>query len=98
MAFESEVLSSTIPLVVVYYFQKSQANDEFIKYLENLAIKYDDQIKFVLVDVERLFSLVQDAQIEEVPTILLIKDREVIDRFEADLSKRNFEEKLMKYR
>ncbi len=98
MAFESEVLSSTIPLVAVYYFQKSQANDEFIKYLENLAIKYDDQIKFVLVDVERLFSLVQDAQIEELPTILLVKDREIIDRFEGNLSKRHFEEKLIKYR
>ena len=97
MAFEAEVLSSTIPLVAVYYFQESKESKEFIKQLEDLAIKYDNQIKFVLVDAERLFSLAQDALIEELPTILLVKDREIINRFESSLSKSKLEEQLAVY-
>lgn len=96
MAFESEVFSSTIPLVV-YYFQESQESDEFINQLEDLAIKYEDQIKFVLVDAERLFSLIQDAQIEELPAILLVKNREIIDRFDGGMSKDQLEERLVAY-
>ncbi len=97
MAFESEVLSSTVPLVAIYYFKESIESDEFIKQLEDLAIRYEDQIKVVLVDVERLFSLAQDAQIEIFSTILLVKDREIIDRIEGNLSRDKLEEKLATY-
>ena len=55
MAFESEVLSTTVPLIVIYYFKESQESQEFIKRLKNLAKKYDDQIKFVVVDVTAYF-------------------------------------------
>ncbi|MFC1870694.1 thioredoxin family protein [Candidatus Dependentiae bacterium] len=97
MAFESEVLSATAPIVVTYYFHENKGSEDFIKQLEDLAIKYDDEMKFVLVNAEQLFSLAQDAQIEELPTVLLVKDREIIDRFEGNLSKRHFEEKLKTY-
>ena len=94
MAFESEVLSTTVPLVVVYYFKSSQESQKFIKGLKNLAKKYDDQIKFVVVDVDRLFSLAQDAEIENLPTILFVKNREIIDRFEGNYSMEQLEQKL----
>jgi len=97
MAFEAEVLSSISPLVAVYYFQKHKDRDECIEQLEALAMQYEDQIKFVLVDVERLFSLAQDAQIEEVPTLVLVKDREIIDQLNGDLSSDALKAWLSKY-
>ena len=85
MAFESEVLSTTVPLVVVCYCSDEDLKNElFVSRLENLALTYDNKVKFVIVDVNQLFSLAQDAEIETTPVFLIVKDREVIGRFEGD--------------
>ncbi len=97
MAFEAEVLSSTTPLVAVYYFQETKESNKHSKDLESLANQYDGQIKFVVVNVQQLYSLAQDAQIEQLPTLLLVKDREIIDRIESALSKDQLDEKLKAY-
>jgi len=81
MAFESEVLSTTVPLVVVYYFQENEESKIVIQELKNLAVTYDNRIKFVVIDVDKLFSLAQDAEIENHPTILLVRNREIIKRY-----------------
>ncbi len=94
MAFESEVFSTTVPLVVVCYFKESQESQKFFKGLKNLAKKYGDQIKFVIADVDHLFSLAQDAEIENSPTILFVKNRKIIDRFEGNYSIEHLEQKL----
>ncbi len=94
IAFEVEVLSSTIPLIVVYYFKENLESRNFIEKLKKLAIIWDNQIKFVTIDVEKLFVLVQDADIQEIPTLLFVKDREVIDKIEGIANTDAFEEKL----
>lgn len=94
MAFESEVLSTTIPLVVVYYFQENEESKKFLQKLKKLAMTYDDIIKFVTVDVDQLFSLVQDAEIETLPTIVLVKNREIIEKIEDIISITQLEQLL----
>jgi len=94
MAFESEVLSTTVPFVVVYYFKKNEESKRFIEQLEKLAITYNYQVKFATVDIEQLFSLVQDAEVEKVPTLLFIKNREIIDRLDSDVTIGTLEKKL----
>ena len=59
-----------------------------------MASIYDEQIKLVLVDAESLFSLAQDAQIEVLPTLLLVKNLEIIDRFEGHMSVVDVKRKL----
>ena len=98
LAIEVEVLSTTIPLVAVYYFDASQEKESFIKQLEELAIKYEDHIKCVVVDAQQLFSLVEDAEIENLPAMLLVKDREIIDRLEGEMSIELLEQFLLKHR
>src|SRR5271168_2007423 len=41
MAFESEVLSTTVSLVCVYFYQDSQREQTFIKDLDALAAEYE---------------------------------------------------------
>lgn len=40
IAFEAEVLSTEIPLVVIYYFKDGSKQQEFIKQLNQLAIEH----------------------------------------------------------
>lgn len=97
MVFESEVLSTTIPLVVVYYFKAGTESKKFIDELKVLADKYDDKIKFVVIDVDQLFSLAVDAEIEKVPTILFVENRNIIERIEEIPSIDQLNKKLINY-
>ncbi len=86
MAFESEVLSTTMPLVLVYYYREDVKEKEFIEKLEQLAIEYENNVKFVIVDAEKLFSLAQDAEINTFPSIIFAKKRDIIARVTEPLS------------
>lgn len=46
IAFESEVLGTTIPFVVIYYFKDSPHDQAFIQQLDLLAASYTDKVKF----------------------------------------------------
>lgn len=94
MAFEVEVLSSTVPLVIVYYFIESPESRGFINQLQSLAATLHDTVKCVVIDVEKLFSVAQEAHIEEIPTLLFVKNREIIDEMVGEISFEALEQKL----
>jgi len=73
LAFEAEVKSSTISSVVIYYYQDSPHEQEFIIQLKELAHQYDNRVKFVIIDADKLFSLAHDAHIEKFPTAVMIR-------------------------
>jgi thioredoxin-like negative regulator of GroEL len=99
LAFEAEVNTSTVPAIVVYYFQDSPSEQALIAQLKSLALEYDDRVKFVIVDVEKLFSLAQEAEIEKIPTAILIKDNTILstisDALTLDVIKQAIQEKLL---
>lgn len=79
MAFETEIKSTTYPLVVIYYYQAdNQSQVAYLQLLNQLAQKYQAQIKFVIIDSLQLFSLAQDADITNFPTIIFSKNGAVI--------------------
>lgn len=73
MAFESEVLSCTLP-VLVYYCTDQEKNNA-LEWLKNLHNIYP-AIKYVLVDIEKLYSVAQQSVISSTPTISLIMGRQ----------------------
>lgn len=77
LAFESEVLSSTLPTILLYYHTK---NSELMSLWEQLAQKFADKVKFILIDGYYFFTLAQDAEIDQFPTILFVKDRKIEKR------------------
>jgi NAD(P)H-hydrate repair Nnr-like enzyme with NAD(P)H-hydrate dehydratase domain len=85
MAFEAEVLSTTVTLVIVYYFKHDARQEDFIEKLELLAQEYTD-VKFVLIDGDKLFFLAQDAEIENFPTVILSKNRAVLEKITEDIT------------
>lgn len=81
MAFETEIKSTTYPLVVIYYYQAdNQSQIAYLQLLDQLAQKYRNQVKFVIIDSLQLFSLAQAADITIFPTIIFSKEGAVIEQ------------------
>jgi hypothetical protein len=80
LAFEAEVFTTIIPLVIVYYYEDNVHEQTFIQQLEELAIEYDNKVKFVIVDMDALFSLAQDVDVEKSPTIILARNRDILEK------------------
>ena len=97
MAFEAEVLSTTIPLVLVYYFKNSAQEQRFLQQLDQLVLDYPDSLKCVIIDIDRLFSLAQDAEIETVPTIVFSKDREMLEKITDNITIDSLRKKIVKH-
>ncbi len=94
MAFEAEVQSTTIPLVIAYYFKDSAEEQERIEQLKNLAVEYNDKAKFIVIDAERLFSLAQAAELSALPAIVFIKNKELVHRMDGDVSIDELKQKI----
>lgn len=75
-AFESEVLNCTMPALV--YFYENQIHDQNV--LDEIAEKYKDRIKIVLIDAMQFPKISQDAAIDIYPTAILISNRQEIGR------------------
>lgn len=86
MALESEVFSTTIHLVVIYYYKESQKEIEFIKLLEKLANENINKVKFVTIEADKLFSLAQNNDINDFPTIVFTKKRKIIDKISKEIN------------
>lgn len=95
MAFEFEIFSTTVPMVVVYYYIDSVDEQSFIDQLNILSEEYDNHIKFVIIEANQLFVLAQDAEIVKFPTILVMKNKKLIDRIEDVITIDLLKEKLL---
>ena len=77
MAFETEVLTTTVPLVCLYVYQASPLTADFIKELELLAREYEQRVKFVTIDADQLFSVAESLNITKLPTVAWVRARDV---------------------
>ena len=80
MAFEAEVLSSTTSLVIVYFYEDSPAEQEYIRECEQLAIRYNGKVKFVVIDMDALFVLAQDTNVTTSPTLFFVHGRDLLKK------------------
>lgn len=86
LAFEAEVFTTTTPLVIVYCYEDTLHEQAFMQQLEALALEYEDKVKFVVVDIDALFSLAQDADIEKAPTLILARNRDILERRDGNIT------------
>lgn len=74
LAFTSEVRDSTVPLLMLYFFKDSPRERIFIEKLRSLAQEYNERIKFVVIDVEKLPMIAEELDVEKAPTIFLMQN------------------------
>jgi len=90
LALEAEVLSCQTPVIACYC---TAIDHTTIELIQQLAEEYTT-IKFVIIDADALFSLVQDSDIQEVPVLCFVQNREIIDRISLPIARSVLQQKI----
>ena len=94
MAVEVEMIRTPMP-VLAYFFESGIRHDHLLPEIKDLAHIYDQRVKFVMIDGPKLFQLYDMFAINALPTVLFIKNGEVIARLEDDVNRRTLEEGII---
>ncbi|MDD4566205.1 MAG: thioredoxin [Eubacteriales bacterium] len=92
--YESEVISSEVPVLVDFYADWCGPCQMVGPILETLAAKYEDKAKIVKINIDEQRKLAIANKVMSIPTMLFIKDGEIKERFSGALPQSVLEEKL----
>jgi thioredoxin 1 len=76
-SFESEVISSSVPVIVDFWAQWCGPCKALAPVLEDVSQKYDGKVKFVKLDVDSNPSTPPKFGVRGIPTLILFKDGQV---------------------
>ncbi len=92
--FEQEVLESNVPVLVDFYADWCMPCKMFGPVLESAAEDYEDKLKIVKVNIDESPELAQKYFVMSIPTLKLIKDKELIGNFVGAMSSEELEDWL----
>lgn len=78
--FEAEVIKSELPVLVDFYAQWCGPCQMAAPILEKLAQEYAGRVKIVKVDVDQNRELVQQYQVMSIPTVVVFKNGQEVER------------------
>jgi len=79
--FKGEVLESSTPVLVDFWAPWCGPCRRVAPLVEELAQQYAGRVKVVKVDVDQNQELAGGYGINSIPTLMIFKDGEVVDRF-----------------
>ena len=92
--FEEEVLRSDKPVLVDFWATWCGPCKKVGPYIEQLAEEYGDQAIIGKVDVDENTDLPMQFGVRNIPTILFIKDGQVVDKVVGAVGKATLDEKF----
>ncbi len=94
--FEQEVLKADLPVLVDFWAEWCGPCHQIAPILERLAEEYDGQIKFVKLDTEENFETPESYGILSLPTLLVFKEGQEIERISGARSRGDLKRSLDK--
>ena len=94
--FENEVMKSDKPVLVDFWASWCGPCMAVAPIIDSLADEYDGKIKVCKVNVDNEGELTKKYRVMSIPTILMFKNGEVVDKIVGSRSKSEFEEIIEK--
>lgn len=89
-----EFMSSELPIVLDFSATWCGPCRQLAPIIEELAKEYDGRIAVGKCDIEEAVDLTDEYNIRNVPTVLFIKNGEVVDKFVGSKSKSDVQKKF----
>ena len=93
-SFQSEVVQSTIPVLVDFWAVWCGPCRMVAPIVDELAVEYEGRVKVGKVDVDSEQKIAADYGIRSIPTLLIFKDGELADQIVGAVPRKQLVEKL----
>jgi thioredoxin 1 len=94
--FTQEVKESEVPVLVDFYADWCMPCRMISPVIEKLAKKYEGKLKVAKLDVDKSGALAAEFQVSGIPTVILFKNGEAVDRFSGALPEGAIEDFIKK--
>lgn len=92
--FQEEALESNIPVIVDFYADWCGPCKMMAPIIDQLATEYEGKVKIGKVNTDENRAIASKYNIMSIPTIIFIKDGEVVETTVGALPKQVLEEKI----
>lgn len=95
--FESEVMKSDVPVLVDFYADWCGPCKMMAPVIEQLATEYQGKAKIGKLDVDQNGMTAQKYRVMSIPTMLIIKNGQVVDTVVGAVPKQQLEAKIKSF-
>lgn len=96
--FEKEVLKSDIPVLIDFYADWCGPCKMMAPVIEELSTEYENSIKVGKLNVDEAPETSRKYKVMSIPTLLVVKNGEVVDTIVGAVSKAKVTEKLDQFK
>jgi thioredoxin 1 len=93
-SFQAEVLESTLPVLVDFWAPWCGPCRRIAPLVEELAQQYADRVKVAKLNVDECQELAGSYGVNAIPTLMIFKNGEVLERFSGIPAKNRLEDAL----